>query len=162
MVQRVATVAFEGIEARVVDVQVQVAPGLPPFSIVGLPDKHGGTDCRDQQGNCWVNFYGQCPAAGRTRLTAGKFHTAASWRCLGDDRRHGGNRGLVDLDGGALGHVLSRKRILPLHCCRSGHGRWWLIIRSHRHLSRAGNFPSSVYKNASFSFVRLSATSCRH
>lgn len=29
MVQRVSTVAFEGIEARAVDVQVQVAPGLP-------------------------------------------------------------------------------------------------------------------------------------
>ena len=27
MVQRVSTVAFEGIEARAVDVQVQVAPG---------------------------------------------------------------------------------------------------------------------------------------
>ena len=39
MVQRVSTVAFEGIEARVVDVQVQVAPGLPAFAIVGLPDK---------------------------------------------------------------------------------------------------------------------------
>lgn len=39
MVQRVATVAFEGIEAHVVDVRVQVAPGLPAFSIVGLPDK---------------------------------------------------------------------------------------------------------------------------
>ena len=39
MVQRVSTVAFEGIEARAVDVQVQVAPGLPAFSIVGLPDK---------------------------------------------------------------------------------------------------------------------------
>ncbi len=39
MVQRVATVAFEGIEARAVDVQVQVAPGLPRFNIVGLPDK---------------------------------------------------------------------------------------------------------------------------
>ena len=45
MVQRVATVAFEGIEARVVDVQVQVAPGLPafyagalfPFSIRHIP-----------------------------------------------------------------------------------------------------------------------------
>jgi magnesium chelatase family protein len=34
MVQRVSTVAFEGIEARVVDVQVQVAPGLPAFAIV--------------------------------------------------------------------------------------------------------------------------------
>ena len=39
MVQRVSTVAFEGIEARSVDVQVQVAPGLPAFTIVGLPDK---------------------------------------------------------------------------------------------------------------------------
>ena len=39
MVQRVTTVAFEGIEVRPVDVQVQVAPGMPAFTIVGLPDK---------------------------------------------------------------------------------------------------------------------------
>ena len=39
MVTRVATVAFEGIEARAVDVQVQIAPGLPAFNVVGLPDK---------------------------------------------------------------------------------------------------------------------------
>src|SRR5215475_8996074 len=39
MVQRVSTVAFEGIEARAVDVQVKVAPGLPAFHVVGLPDK---------------------------------------------------------------------------------------------------------------------------
>lgn len=39
MVQRVSTVAFEGIEALAVDVQVQVAPGLPAFNLVGLPDK---------------------------------------------------------------------------------------------------------------------------
>ena len=54
MVPRVSTVAFEGIEARAVDVQVQVAPGLPAFAIVGLPDKavsearervRSGTDC---------------------------------------------------------------------------------------------------------------------
>src|SRR6218665_300768 len=37
--QHVSTVAFEGIEARAVDVQVQVVPGLPNFLIVGLPDK---------------------------------------------------------------------------------------------------------------------------
>ncbi|MCS3891549.1 magnesium chelatase family protein [Bradyrhizobium japonicum USDA 38] len=35
MVQRVSTVAFEGIEARAVDVQVQVAPGLPAFANAG-------------------------------------------------------------------------------------------------------------------------------
>jgi hypothetical protein len=34
MVQRVSTVAFEGIDARAVDVQVQVAPGLQAFAIV--------------------------------------------------------------------------------------------------------------------------------
>ncbi|WP_089178142.1 YifB family Mg chelatase-like AAA ATPase [Bosea sp. AS-1] len=39
MVTRVATVAFEGIEARAVDVQVQVASGNVAFILVGLPDK---------------------------------------------------------------------------------------------------------------------------
>jgi len=39
MVTRVATVAFQGIEAVPVDVQVQIAPGKPLLNIVGLPDK---------------------------------------------------------------------------------------------------------------------------
>ncbi|WP_230531460.1 YifB family Mg chelatase-like AAA ATPase [Microvirga roseola] len=39
MVMRVSTVAFEGIEARMVDVQVQISPGNVVFMIVGLPDK---------------------------------------------------------------------------------------------------------------------------
>src|SRR3954451_8248761 len=39
MVTRVSTVAFEGIEARAVDVQVQISPGNVVFMIVGLPDK---------------------------------------------------------------------------------------------------------------------------
>ena len=39
MVTTVKTVAFQGIEAVLVDVQVQIAPGLPAFLIVGLPDK---------------------------------------------------------------------------------------------------------------------------
>ena len=39
MFARVTTVAFEGIEARAVDVQVQIGPGLPAFTIVGLADK---------------------------------------------------------------------------------------------------------------------------
>jgi magnesium chelatase family protein len=45
MVQRVATVAFEGIEARAVGVQVQVAPGLPAFTLVG---------CQCQSSSRWV------------------------------------------------------------------------------------------------------------
>ena len=36
---RCRTVAFEGMEARRVDVQCAVTPGLPGFAIVGLPDK---------------------------------------------------------------------------------------------------------------------------
>jgi len=39
MVVRIATVAFEGIEARPVDVQVQIAPGNVVFTVVGLGDK---------------------------------------------------------------------------------------------------------------------------
>ncbi|MFQ5347941.1 MAG: YifB family Mg chelatase-like AAA ATPase [Rhodothalassiaceae bacterium] len=39
MVAHIHTVAFQGIEARPVDVQVQVAAGMVAFTIVGLPDK---------------------------------------------------------------------------------------------------------------------------
>jgi magnesium chelatase family protein len=42
MVARVATVTFQGIEVLPVDVQVQMAAGLPSFTIVGLPDKAVG------------------------------------------------------------------------------------------------------------------------
>lgn len=39
MVARAYTVAFEGVEARIVEVQCALAAGLPHFGIVGLPDK---------------------------------------------------------------------------------------------------------------------------
>ena len=39
MVSRVRTVAFQGIEAVAVDVQVMIAPGKKNIHIVGLPDK---------------------------------------------------------------------------------------------------------------------------
>ncbi len=39
MIARVYTVAFEGVDTREVDVQVQIASGLPAFTVVGLPDK---------------------------------------------------------------------------------------------------------------------------
>jgi magnesium chelatase family protein len=42
MVAQVATVAFLGLEARAVEVQVQIAAGLPKFLVVGLPDKAVG------------------------------------------------------------------------------------------------------------------------
>ncbi|MEX1205333.1 MAG: YifB family Mg chelatase-like AAA ATPase [Dongiaceae bacterium] len=42
MVARVRTVAFSGVEVLAVDVQVQIAPGVPIFTVVGLPDKAVG------------------------------------------------------------------------------------------------------------------------
>lgn len=39
MFAKIKTVAFIGIEARDVNVEVQLASGLPAFNIVGLPDK---------------------------------------------------------------------------------------------------------------------------
>jgi len=39
MLARTTTVAFEGLDAKPVEVQCAVSPGLPGFSIVGLPDK---------------------------------------------------------------------------------------------------------------------------
>ena len=39
MVARINTVTFEGVDVQPVDVQVQIAKGMPSFSIVGLPDK---------------------------------------------------------------------------------------------------------------------------
>ncbi|GGC42083.1 ATPase AAA [Siccirubricoccus deserti] len=38
-IARIATFAFSGIEAAPVEVQVQIAAGLPAFLVVGLPDK---------------------------------------------------------------------------------------------------------------------------
>ncbi|MGH6744760.1 YifB family Mg chelatase-like AAA ATPase [Novosphingobium sp.] len=42
MVALVSTVAYLGLEARAVEVQCQVAPGMPGFALVGLPDKAVG------------------------------------------------------------------------------------------------------------------------
>ena len=39
MVSRAHTVAFLGVEARPVEVQCALSPGLPAFTLVGLPDK---------------------------------------------------------------------------------------------------------------------------
>ncbi|MCP5075149.1 MAG: YifB family Mg chelatase-like AAA ATPase [Rhodobacteraceae bacterium] len=39
MVARAYTVAFQGVDARLVEVQCSLSPGLPSFQVVGLPDK---------------------------------------------------------------------------------------------------------------------------
>ena len=43
----VSTVAYLGLEARAVEVQVQLIPGLPAFNVVGLGDKAVG-ECRER------------------------------------------------------------------------------------------------------------------
>lgn len=50
MVARAYTVAFEGVEAREVEVQCAVSAGMPAFSIVGLPDK-AVSEARDRVRN---------------------------------------------------------------------------------------------------------------
>jgi magnesium chelatase family protein len=42
VVALVSTVAYLGLEARAVEVQCQIAPGIPAFALVGLPDKAVG------------------------------------------------------------------------------------------------------------------------
>ena len=42
MVSLASTVAYLGLEARAVEVQCQLAPGVPRFTVVGLPDKAVG------------------------------------------------------------------------------------------------------------------------
>ena len=56
MLSRVNTVAFNGLEILDVDLQVQISPGLPAFTIVGLPDNgKRGHACR----NLHLKFYVQ-------------------------------------------------------------------------------------------------------
>lgn len=47
MVALVSTVAYLGLEARAVEVQCQIAGGMPAFKVVGLPDKAVG-ESRDR------------------------------------------------------------------------------------------------------------------
>ena len=39
MISQIQTVAFQGLNVRLVDVQIHIASGIPAFHIVGLPDK---------------------------------------------------------------------------------------------------------------------------
>lgn len=39
MVSHIKTIAFQGVDALPIDVQVHLAPGQNAFTVVGLPDK---------------------------------------------------------------------------------------------------------------------------
>ena len=64
MVARAFTVAFEGVEARLVEVQCAVAPGMPSFALVGLPDK-AGLDALEGDG-VGAGSHAVCPWVGAT------------------------------------------------------------------------------------------------
>jgi len=55
MVAHVTTVAFQGIEAEPVDVQVHIGAGMPAFAVVGLPDKAVGESRERVRGYFGVN-----------------------------------------------------------------------------------------------------------
>src|SRR5439155_20029856 len=88
MVARVSTVAFEGIEARAVDVQVQVAPGLPAFAIVRTIKQIVGTIGRyswSMMARIYCPLYGGCCLRGspRSGATGDVFPPPGSARRLG-------------------------------------------------------------------------------
>lgn len=39
MITRAFSVCFEGIEPQLVEIECAISPGLPAFSVIGLPDK---------------------------------------------------------------------------------------------------------------------------
>ena len=45
MVAHIKTIAFQGVDAVPIDVQVHLAPGQNAFTVVGLPDKSVAESC---------------------------------------------------------------------------------------------------------------------
>ena len=95
MVARVSTVAFEGVEARPVDVQVQIAAGTVAFTIVGLGDK-AVAELRERVRSALIasgpRAAGQAhhrqPRAGRHAEGGQPLRSADRARGDGGDRRH--------------------------------------------------------------------------
>ena len=98
MVARVKRVAFQGIDCLEVDVEVQAAPGLPAFTVVGLPDKVVGES--------------------RERVRAA-LRECKSWRCLVPLRYgyHSAALALRQRPMGLLGE-------LQTNLCHFGLGHW--------------------------------------
>ncbi len=94
MVVSVATVAFEEIEGKAVDKQVQILPGNVVFNIVGLGDK-AVTESRERVRSALVAsglampHYCE-PRAGRHAEIEQPLRPAGGARRHGGDRRHDG------------------------------------------------------------------------
>ena len=119
------TVAFEGIEARAVDVQVQVAPGLPAFNIVGLPDK-AVAESRERVRAALVASGLALPAAAHHRQSGARrpaqgrqpLRPADRARPAGGDRRDPARRGRAASRCSASSASTARSRRSPACCWR--------------------------------------------
>jgi hypothetical protein len=86
MTATVATTAYLGLEARAVEVQVQLSSGLPAFVIVGLPDK-AVAESRERVRAAWPTRGYRCDRrrgavtlyCGR-RAVPGRTHRRVAWR----------------------------------------------------------------------------------
>lgn len=61
MVARVRTVAFEGVDVRPVDAQVQISGGMPAFTIVGPITQPLFNSISCACGSLRVTSYARCP-----------------------------------------------------------------------------------------------------
>src|SRR4028119_1012199 len=77
MAATVATVAYLGLEARAVEVQVQLSSGLPAFAIVGLPAK-AVADSRERARAASAGGRPGRPAAGASACPIGAWRKAGS------------------------------------------------------------------------------------
>ncbi len=62
MIAQLYTVSFLGVQAKLVEVQAQLSPGLPSFTIVGLPDK-AVAESRERIRACFHGMSLDVPAA---------------------------------------------------------------------------------------------------
>ena len=63
MAATVATVAYLGLDARAVEVQVQLSAVIPAFIIVGLPDK-AVAESRERDARRWPRSGSRFPPSG--------------------------------------------------------------------------------------------------
>ena len=88
MVANIQTIAFQGVEAVAVEVQVHLAPGQNAFNVVGLPDKSVGESRERVRAALTARGFNRilrvarslADLAGRDGLTDKDIATALVWR----------------------------------------------------------------------------------
>lgn len=88
MVANIQTIAFQGVEAVAVEVQVHLAPGQNAFNVVGLPDKSVAESRERMRAALTARGFNRilrvarslADLAGRDGLTDKDIATALVWR----------------------------------------------------------------------------------